>query len=112
MESSPCLAERRRLSSELAAVISPVEQSLTLPPVAQKIARLAVALDLSDVPTHGLPALDLPGVLLGQSPPHVVAAVPLEPAARVLRMDPSIPAPNRQRLAGVYPEIVQGAVSV
>src|SRR5262245_3919009 len=27
-------------------------------------------------------------------------------------MEPPIPAPNRQRLAGVYSEIVQGAVSV
>src|SRR5262245_19039531 len=26
-------------------------------------------------------------------------------------MDPSIPAPNRERLAGVFSEIVQGAVS-
>ena len=41
----------------------------------------------------------------------IVAAIPLEPAARIVRMDPALAAPLRQRLAGIDAEIVQRAVA-
>ena len=37
--------------------------------------------------------------IVGAPAAHVVAAVPLEPAARILRMDPALPAPRRQATA-------------
>src|SRR5262245_38176520 len=75
------------------------------------MAWLAVPLDLPDVPAHRLPPLDLPLVFLGQAAAHVVAAVPLKPAARVVGVDPALVAPHRQRLAGVDAEEVERAVA-
>src|SRR5262245_11562223 len=56
---------------------------------------------------NGLPPLDLAGVLFPHSPAEIVPAVPLEPAARVIGMDPPFPAPFRERLAGIDLEIVE-----
>src|SRR5262249_18552732 len=42
---------------------------------------------------------------------HVITAVPLEPAAGVVPMDPTLLAPHRQRLAGVDAEEVERAVA-
>jgi hypothetical protein len=88
-----------------------VQQGLALPLAAGEIARLAVALDLAHVPANGFPALDLARVLLGQAAAQIVAAIPLEPAARIVRMDPALAAPFRERLAGVDAEIIQRAVA-
>jgi hypothetical protein len=72
---------------------------------------LAVPLDLPDVSAHRLPSPDLPPVLVGQAAAHVVAAVPLEPTARVVGVNPTLLAPHRQRLAGVDAEEVERAVA-
>jgi hypothetical protein len=40
--------------------------------------------DLSDVPFDLLPAPDLPRVFFRHAAPHIVAAVPLEPTARII----------------------------
>jgi hypothetical protein len=66
-----------------------------LPSVARQITRLARKLKLEDVTPDCLPAFDLTSILDVRSPPHVVAAVPLEPAAWIVRT-----APLRERLAG------------
>src|SRR5262245_10270026 len=102
---------RRRRVSNLAAVVGPMQQRLPLALAAQEIARLAMALNLPDVPAHRLPAPDLPPVFLPHPTAHVVAAVPLKPAARIVRMDPSLPEPLRQGLAGIDAEIVQRAIA-
>ena len=65
------------------------------------VAGLAIALDLADMAAHCFPALDLAGVLVGDAAAHVVAAIPLEPAARIVAEDPALLAPLRQWLAGV-----------
>ena len=57
-------------SSNLPAVVGPVQQRLALPRPAGDVARLAMALKLAHVAAHGLPALDLPGILLGEAVPH------------------------------------------
>lgn len=98
--------------SYLPAIVSPVQQRLPLPRTAKRIAGLAVHFDLIDVTTKGLPALDLPSVLLRHPPAHVIAAVPLKPAPRIFGMDPAFPAPDRERLAGINAEIVQRAVDL
>jgi hypothetical protein len=68
------------------------------------ITRLAVPFDLVDVAPNSFPPLDLPRLLLRHAAPNVVAAVPLEPAARIVRMNPALAAPDRQRLAGIDAE--------
>ena len=70
------------------------------------ITRLAVSFDLVDVAPNSLPPLDLPRVLVRHAATNVVAAVPLEPAARIVRMNPALAAPDRQRLAGIDAEII------
>ena len=42
---------------------------------------------------------------------HVVAAIPLEPAARIVGMQPSLGAPDRERLAGIDAEVIQRTVA-
>ena len=84
----------RRPGSDLAAVIGPMQQRLALPG-RQKRPPLAIALDLPDVPAHRLPALDLPPVLLRHAAPEIIAAIPLEPAARIIGMKPAFVAPDR-----------------
>ena len=54
----------------------------------------------------GAPAANLP-LVVGAAPPHIVPAVPLKPASRVLRMDPAFSPPLAQRLGCVDAEIVE-----
>jgi hypothetical protein len=107
--SSETASGERRL--DCPAVIGPVQERLALARPAHRIARLAMSSDLRHVALDSLPASDLAGVLVGQPPAHVVAAIPLEPAARIVRMHPALPSPLRQGLAGVHAETVQGAVA-
>ena len=82
-----------RTTLQLAAVISPMEQGLALAPATGQVARLAVAYDLPYVTPHGFPALGLAGILFGQSPADLISAIPLEPAAWVVGVDPAFLAP-------------------
>ena len=89
------LAQTRRcgrssVHSDLPAIIGPVQQRLSLSRAAALIARLAIASDLCDVAANCLPASDLPGVLFRHAPAHVVAAIPLKPAARIVGMNPAL----------------------
>ena len=81
-----------------------MQQCLALPRAAEQVAGLAMLLELADVTPDRLPALDLPPVFLRHAPAHVIAAVPLKPAARVVGMDPAFSLPFRQRLAGIDAE--------
>jgi hypothetical protein len=110
MASAPFDLDRGR-SSNLAAVIGPVQQSLTLTWSARWIARLAVSPDLRDVPSDCLPALDLACILVRHPSTHVVAAVPVEPATWIVGMNPTLFAPNGQRLAGIDTKEIQRAVA-
>src|SRR6476659_10188451 len=80
---------------QFAAVVGPVQQGLALTATAGKVTRLAVALDLTDMPAHGLPALDLPRILVRATASQIVSAVPLEPASRVVGVQPALPTPLR-----------------
>src|SRR5687768_2801489 len=97
-------------ASNRAGVICPMEHGLALPAAALEIARLAVLPDRSDMAGDCPPAPNLAGVIR-RSASHVVAAVPLEPSARILRMDPAIPAPGGERLGGVDTEVVEARVT-
>src|SRR5262245_33648287 len=91
---------------QLAAVVGPVENRLPLPPPALEIAGLAVLADLRHVPRDRPPPSDLPRIVRGP-PPHVVAAVPLKPAARILSADPALLPPHRERLRRADAEEVE-----
>src|SRR3954447_23936008 len=101
----------RREDLQLAAVIGPMQQGLTLARPAHRVAGFAVALDLADMAAHRPPPLDLPRILLRQPTAEIVAAIPLEPAARVVRKNPSFVPPYRQLLAGIDPEIIERTIA-
>ena len=94
------------------AVVGPMQKRLPLPLPAGEVARLAMALNLAHVAAHRLPAFDLPGILARDTAAHIIAAVPLKPAARVVGINPSLLAPDRQRLAGIDTKIIQRAIAV
>jgi hypothetical protein len=73
---------------------------------AEQVALLAGALDLPDVAANSFPAPDLARIVL-HATASVVATVPLEPAPRVVGMNPAFGAPNRERLARVDAEEIE-----
>src|SRR5690348_6270338 len=84
-----------------------MQKRLALARPTEQIAALAIALDLAHMPADGAPAADLPAILLGQAATHVITAIPLEPATRILGMDPALAPPLAQLLAGVDTEIIE-----
>jgi len=84
-----------------------MQERLPLSPATPQIAGLACELKLTDVTADCLPPFDLTTVFIGHSSPQIVAAVPLEPAARIIRMYPSLPAPLGERLTGFDAEVVE-----
>src|SRR3974390_2367286 len=89
-----------------------MQQRLPLARAAHRIPGLAVFPDLLDVTPYRLPALDLARVFLRHAAAHVIAAVPLKPAARIIRVNPALLAPFGQMLASVDAEIIEQAVAV
>lgn len=59
------------------------------------------------MPGHGPPAIDLATVLFGPATSQVVTTIPLEPAARIVGMNPSFLDPDCHRLAGGNLIIIQ-----
>jgi hypothetical protein len=80
----------------MSAVISPLQEGLTLDRSAGEVPGFAVFVELREVATHGLPALDLAGIVF-RAPAEVIAAVPLKPASGVLRMKPPLLFPVGER---------------
>src|SRR5262249_32003003 len=80
---------RSRSASHLPRIIGPVQQGLSLPWTASQIAAAAVLFELRDVPADGSPAADL-ALVVRAAAAQIVAAIPLEPAAGVLVIDPAL----------------------
>ena len=89
-----------------------MQQCLPLAASAEKVARLAILLHLPDMPPDRFPAIDLPAVFGGHATAHVIAAVPLKPAARIVRMNPAFAFPFRQRLTRIDTEKIARAIAV
>ena len=68
------------------AVVRPMQHGLPLLPPALEIASFAVLPNGRHVPSNRAPSSNLPHIV-GASPAQVVAAVPLEPPARILRVE-------------------------
>src|SRR6478752_3386007 len=73
--------------SEPTTVVGPVQERLALTAMTVEVARFAGLHQLRDVATHCAPAADLARVV-GVTAAHVVAAVPLEPPAWIVAVDP------------------------
>ena len=84
----------RSLLSNLSRIVGPVQQRLALPATAIEIARLTVFFQLRDVAANGAPTPNLPQVILA-APPTIITAIPLEPAARIVGMNPTFASPLR-----------------
>src|SRR5262245_27447263 len=68
-------------------------------------------LHLPHMAADRLPALDLPAVLVWQAATHVIAAIPLKPAARIVRINPAFAFPFRQRLARIHAEKIAARIA-
>lgn len=80
------------------AVIGPMKQSLPLPSSAEEIPLKTVVFYLIYMTLHFFPAVNLTSILVFHASAPIVTAVPLEPAARIGRMDPTLCPPNRKWL--------------
>ncbi len=83
-----------------------MQDRLTLASATVPVATPAVLANLSDMARDRSPASNL-ALVVGASPAHVVPAVPLKPAARILRMNPAFALPLAQRLGRVDAEVVE-----
>lgn len=88
-------------------VVGPVEYRLTLTRSTSRVPHPTIALDLHNVTTDRLPSLNLSLVFPGDSSAHIVAAVPLKPASRIIFINPPLLLPYRERLRGIYPKIIE-----
>lgn len=91
---------------EKPTVISPLKQSLSLPGPTKWITRITVFANLGCMTPESAPACDLTPIFVRYPSPRIISAVPLEPAPRIVRMDPSIFDPDAERNARAHAEIV------
>lgn len=94
----------RRLN--LSGIVGPMQKCLPLFGSTLEVAFSAVFTKLCNVSLHCLPSFDLAPVIRTASS-HIVSAVPLEPSSRVVRVEPALLEPVRQRLRSVQAEAVQ-----
>ena len=92
-------------------VICPVEKCLPLAWPAECVTWAAIGLYLAYMASHSVPTAYLTCVFFWQASAHVVPAVPLEPAARIVFVNPALSAPLGQRLRGVDFEKVEFRVA-
>jgi Bacterial regulatory protein, Fis family len=104
-ENSGAIRGATQSNLNFSAIVSPIEQCLPLLRPAAPIARFAMLPDLSNVPLHRLPSLDLTFIIRASSA-HVVSAIPLKPTARVFRIDPPLFAPDRQGQRSVDSKVI------
>jgi hypothetical protein len=83
-----------------------MEQGLSLASPAIQIEARAMFLQLRNMTSHSAPSFDL-SQIIGMPPAGVIAAIPLEPATRIIGMNPSFLSPDFERLRCVYPEKIQ-----
>lgn len=72
-----------------------------------KISQSAMFSNLSDVSSDRFPPFDLDLIIPGDATTHVVPAIPLEPAPRIIWHDPALFTPHRNWLARVDLKIIQ-----
>src|SRR5512146_820821 len=103
--SCPVPAESSNHRSYRACVVGPVEKRLALSAPATQVARHAMLADLRDVAPNRLPATYLAQVVR-TAPPRIIAAIPLEPPARIFLVDPALCPPHGKRLRRIHAEAI------
>ena len=93
----------------VSGIICPLQQRLTLPGAAILVAEAAVLLHLRNMSSKCMPTLDLP-IVVRTTPPHIISAIPLKPAARIFMIDPSLLLPVSERLGRAHAEVVQSRI--
>src|SRR5512132_3171391 len=83
-----------------------MQQGLTLPAPASQIARFTVLFQLRHVAANGSPPRNLTQIIFTAAS-AIISAIPLEPAARIVRMNPTFAPPFRQWLRRVHAKIIQ-----
>src|SRR3984893_10848497 len=63
-------------------------------------------LQLRNVASHRAPSLDLSQVIR-MPPPRIISAIPLEPSAGIVRVNPSFLPPDFKRLRCVHAEVIE-----
>ena len=96
--------------SNLPTIVGPMQQGLFLTGATKGIAGFTIHSNLRNMSPEGLPSLDLAFVFFRHSAAEVITAIPLEPAARIVLVYPSLTAPFRQGLAGIDAKIVEGTI--
>src|SRR6266436_2451254 len=97
---------RIRARSDLSRIVGPVQQRLALPAAAIEIARFTVLPQLRHVATNGAPTRNLTQIIFAAAP-AIITAVPLEPAARIIWVNPTFTSPLRERLRCIHAEEIQ-----
>ena len=93
-----------------AAIVGPMQESLALPTTAKEGSTRTVVSNLSDMAPHRFPAPDL-SLVVRTTTPHVIAAVPLEPAPRVFPVQPSLASPFGERQRGVHAKEIKSRIA-
>lgn len=88
-----------------------MQKRLALAAPAGEIAAIAIFLNLTNVTAHHLPAFDL-SLIIRHTTAHVITAIPLKPAARIIRVNPALAPPFGQRLTRTNAEIVQRRIAL
>ena len=96
----------QRLASHFPRIVGPMEERLALAAPAGQIARPAMLLQLRHVTPDGAPSLDLAQVVR-VPPARVIPAIPLEPAARIVGMNPAFLSPDFEGLRRIHSEKIQ-----
>ena len=73
---------------------------------AVEVAARAVLLQLRKMTPNCAPALDLAQIIRAPAA-GIITAIPLKPAPRIFVADPTLRAPDRERLRRIHPETVQ-----
>jgi hypothetical protein len=69
-----------------------MQQRLALPSTAIEIARFTIFLQLRDMPPNRAPTRNLTQIIFTAAS-AIISAIPLEPAARIVRMNPTFTPP-------------------
>src|SRR5262249_55313536 len=108
----PCNSEFRilnsefQVSSDLPAIVRPVQHCLSLAASASEVSSFAMLPNGCHMPCDGPPSTNLASIV-SRAAAHVVSAIPLKPASRILRLNPAISTPGRERLRGIHAEVIQ-----
>lgn len=97
-------------TSENAAVVCPLQQSLTLPWAAKRVTGITVPDNLRRVTPERFPPSNLAPILHRRPAPRIIPAIPLKPPSGIVGVYPAFFHPHLQRYACPNAIIVERAI--